>query len=166
LSLQRLWTELERQRQQAERLGKENSELLREKATSEAKLHEEISELKLQLAREHQSSEVGGTAMMMMGRLNELAAFLATLLKRPHLLTSFSAAHRASLLQLVEQSWGNARQKCSSLSVTCHTEHELDATNFSALGQEESLIGQIQAFLHGPEQEEFMLEVCIKKNAS
>jgi len=145
----------------------DNGDLLREKAAAEAKLHEEISELKLQLAREqggrHSAvpAEIGSTAVMMMGRLDELAAFLATLLKRPHLLTSFTAEHRASLLQLVEQSWGNARQRCTSLSISGHMDNtaELETTTLSAVAHEESLIGQIQAFLKGPEQEEFLQEV-------
>ncbi|XP_059473090.1 centrosomin isoform X2 [Neocloeon triangulifer] len=166
-----LWTELECQRKQVEKLTKENSELLREKAATEAELHAEISDLQLQLERAQRKtsvipSEVGGTAIMMMSRLDELAAFLATLLRRPHLLSAFSAANRASLLQLVENSLGNARQKCTTLSMSWMTEHTLDhdMTNLSSAGHEESLINQIQAFLKGPEQQEFLQEVEARKD--
>ncbi|KAF4524779.1 hypothetical protein B566_EDAN014473 [Ephemera danica] len=136
---ERLWTELEQQRKQVERLSKENSAVLKEKAATEQALRQELADARLMLDRAGRLScgtgiaggdIVDGTAKLMFGRLDELAAFLAALLQRPHLLTGLSPAHRASLLHAVQKSWGTARQRYSlSLSLTMQQPDESVASD-------------------------------------
>lgn len=169
--LQRLWAELDQQRRQVERLIQENSSLLKEKASVEQQLRQELADTKLELDRALRPGtsltsmgvELGSTAKVMFDRLDELAAFLAALLKRPHLLAGLSCAQRSSLLQAMETSWDRARKRYSmSLSLTWQPDANLAADTSivtSVPEDNESLIGHIQAFLQGPESEELVSEV-------
>lgn len=176
-TLQRLWAELEQQRRQVERLMRENSSLLREKASVEQELRQELADTKLQLDRALRPGsmgsmvgvELGSTAKIMLERLDELAAFLAALLRRPHLLAGLTLAQRTSLLQAMEQTWDKARKRYSlSLSLTWQPDAsaigeagDTSLATSTVPGDDESLIGHIQAFLQGPESEELMSEVSI-----
>ncbi|CAB3387545.1 Hypothetical predicted protein [Cloeon dipterum] len=83
-----------------------------------------------QLSREKVALEVGHT----LARLDELAAFLAALLRRPHLLASFSATNRSSLRQLLDQS------------------RSLDASALAvSVALDDSLLDHIHQFLDAPQ---------------
>lgn len=143
-----------------ERLGRENSALLREKAQVEQGLRQELADARLALDRalrpaSSMGSELGATAKMMLGRLDELAAFLAAMLRRPAILSGLTQAHRASLLQVLETSWDSTRRRYS-LSLTWQPDA---STVQPSCAGDESLIQQIQAFLQGPDQEELLSEV-------
>ncbi|CAB3388925.1 Hypothetical predicted protein [Cloeon dipterum] len=120
-----------------DRLEADKQQLQQRLLEVDEKLEKWVKTLVEQLSRERVALEVGLT----LARLNVLAAFLAALLRRPHLLASFSAANHSSLFELLDQS---RSLYASALAVSA--------------APDDSLLDHIHKFLDAPQH--FILEMA------